>query len=120
MKCLLQMSTEGSISLKIQSFLITQMIHAMSMMISICKGVCNFSFICLKIFSKGLVVITDTPMEAQQALAKLQRRNKWVTDSIFCRMQRSQVYDSSSIFLLLSSYLVLSLSLNQKNTLCFV
>ena len=120
MKCLLQMSTEGSISLKIPSFLITQMIHAMSMMISICKGVCNFSFICLKIFSKGLVVITDTPMEAQQALAKLQRRNKWVTDSIFCRMQRSQVYDSSSIFLLLSSSLVLSLSLNQKNTLCFV
>ena len=75
MKDLLKPSTDGSKFLKIQLFLVTQILQDMRMIISIKKGTCNLSFICLKILNKGLVVMTTTPMEAQQALAKLHRRN---------------------------------------------
>jgi hypothetical protein len=92
------------------------------MMISIKKGTCSFSLICLKILSIGLAVITAAPIEAQQALAKLQHRKKCVTVSSFWRMHRSYVLVSSSIFSLLRRSHVLNLSLisSQKKTLCFI
>jgi hypothetical protein len=76
MKALLQPSTDGSNFLKIQLFLVTQILQDMRMIISMKKETCNVSFICLKILNKDLVVMATTPMEAQQALAKLQRRNR--------------------------------------------
>ena len=103
----LQLSTEGSSSLNIQSFLLVQILHDIRMMISMKNETFSFSFISLKICMGGWIFATATPMEAQQALAKLHRRKRWETLSIFCRIQRSQVQDSKSIFLLCNSSLVL-------------
>lgn len=73
---LLKFCTVGSISLKIQSFLVVQMLQVMRIIISIKKDTWSFSLISLKMPRRGLVVNTPAPMDAQQAFAKLHRRNR--------------------------------------------
>jgi hypothetical protein len=66
----------GLMLLKIQSFLVTQIAHAIKIIISIAKGTSNLSRICLNIYITGLVDTNMTPNEFQQALAKLHRRKR--------------------------------------------
>ena len=79
-----------SFEMWVLQFLVVQMLQAMRMMTSMKKGTYSFSLSNLKMPSRGLEVLTAAPIEAQQALAKLQRRNKCVTVSNFCSMQWSQ------------------------------
>jgi hypothetical protein len=60
----LHLSTEGSISLKIQSFLVVQMLHAMRMIISMKKGMLRCLRIRLIMEGTGLVVGITMPIEA--------------------------------------------------------
>lgn len=55
MNFLLQASIVGYTLLNIQLFLVDQMLHDIRMMISIKKGICIPSLICLKICNMGLL-----------------------------------------------------------------
>jgi hypothetical protein len=105
-----QLSTVGSTLLKIQSFLVSQILHAIKMMISIAKGTDSLSLMFLKMWGTGLVETKVIPRELHQALAKLHRRKRWAPLSNLCKMQRSQVKESRAMFFLFSRSLVVSLS----------
>jgi hypothetical protein len=62
----LHLSTEGSISLKIQSFLVVQMLQAMRMIIFMKKGTPNCCLMQSNICGKDLVGATEIPMEANR------------------------------------------------------
>jgi hypothetical protein len=55
------------------------------------KGTRSFRLILLKMRKVEVEVDTVAPMDAQQALAKLQRRKRWALVSSLCKMHRSQV-----------------------------
>jgi hypothetical protein len=68
-------SRENS-ALKIQSFLVSQMLQAINMIISMKKRNRKFFLYLLKIWVTVLVVITEASIESQHALAKLQRKKR--------------------------------------------
>jgi hypothetical protein len=87
----LHLSTVGFMFLKIQSFLVVQILQAIRMVISMKKGTCNLRLILLKMRITEVEVDTVTPMDAQQALAKLHRKKRWALVSGLCKIHRSQV-----------------------------
>jgi hypothetical protein len=76
MNLILQTSTLGSMLLKIQSFLVFQMLQTMMIIISMKNGTPKFLLIRIRIWGTGLEVATEIPIEAQQALAKLHLRKR--------------------------------------------
>jgi hypothetical protein len=67
---------EGSMLLKIQSFLVVQILQAIRIMISMKKGAARWRLIWLMMVGTLLVVITEMPIEFQHAFAKLHRMKR--------------------------------------------
>jgi hypothetical protein len=72
----LHLSTDGLVLLSTQSFLVVQILQVMTIMISMKNGTPRCLLILSKICGTDLVVGTLSPIDAQQALAKLQRRRR--------------------------------------------
>jgi hypothetical protein len=87
----LQACIEGSWPLKIQSFLTTQILQDIMIIMSMEKGTSSFLLMLSMIWVTDLVVTTEIPTEYQHALAKLHLRKRCAADFNFCKMQRSQV-----------------------------
>jgi hypothetical protein len=119
---ILQCSTDGSSLLKSHPFLSFQMHQHITIIISIAKGTPSSLLMCLVALSGLSHIGTMTPICIQQFMAKEHLRNKCLSVSSFCLRQSSQLYESNSIFLLLSMALMFSLfcSKNQKKTFCFI
>jgi hypothetical protein len=113
-------STVGGISLNTQLFLLFQMHQVNRMIVSSFHGTCQRLLILRMVLIKSVEHGGEILIKDQHLLAKLHLKKRWVTVSSACRIQLSQVYESSSIAHFLRSARVfnLSLSKSQKKTLC--
>jgi hypothetical protein len=113
-------SIVGRISLNTQLFLLFQMHQVNRMIVSSFHGTCQRLLILRMMLIKSAERGVEILIKDQHLLAKLHLKKRWVTVSSACRIQLSQMYESSSIARCLRSARVfnLSLSKSQKKTLC--